>query len=93
MLRRYRWPGNVRELENLIRRLWPCCIRATRSPPPMIAGELSEPAQNGHGGEDGEAASLSASIEHHLMRYFASRAINSRRPGSMTASCRRSSGR
>jgi two-component system nitrogen regulation response regulator GlnG len=70
MLRRYRWPGNVRELENLIRRLTVLHSGDTVSAS-VIAGELSEPAQNGHGGEDGEAATLSASIEHHLMRYFA----------------------
>jgi len=70
MLRRYRWPGNVRELENLIRRLTVLHSGDTVSAS-VIAGELSEPAQNGHGGEDSEAATLSASIEHHLMRYFA----------------------
>jgi two-component system nitrogen regulation response regulator GlnG len=70
LLRRYRWPGNVRELENLIRRLAVLHSGDTVSAS-IIAGELSEPPQNGNSGEDGEAASLAGSIEHHLTRYFA----------------------
>ena len=70
LLRRYRWPGNVRELENLIRRLAVLHSGDTVSAS-VIAGELSEPAKSAEGGEGAEAASLAASIEHHLTRYFA----------------------
>jgi two-component system nitrogen regulation response regulator GlnG len=70
LLRRYRWPGNVRELENLIRRLAVLHSGDTVSAS-VIAGELSEPPSNGIGGDDGEAATLAGSIEHHLTRYFA----------------------
>jgi two-component system, NtrC family, nitrogen regulation response regulator GlnG len=70
LLRRYRWPGNVRELENLVRRLAVLHSGDTISAA-TIANELQEPAKPNDAGADAESATLSASVEQHLARYFA----------------------
>jgi two-component system, NtrC family, nitrogen regulation response regulator GlnG len=70
LLRRYRWPGNVRELENLVRRLAVLHSGDTISAS-IVAAELNEPKRAADGEGDGEADSLSASVERHLTRYFA----------------------
>jgi two-component system nitrogen regulation response regulator GlnG len=70
LLRHYRWPGNVRELENLVRRLVVLHSGDT-IPATAVAAELKEPAKaSSLDGED-EPASLSASVERHLAKYFA----------------------
>ncbi len=70
LLKRYRWPGNVRELENLVRRLAVLHSGDTISAA-VVAGELSEPAKTAASDGDGEHPTLSASVEQHLVRYFA----------------------
>jgi two-component system, NtrC family, nitrogen regulation response regulator GlnG len=70
LLRRYRWPGNVRELENLVRRLIVLHAGDTISAA-IVASELQEPVRPMDVGVDGEQQTLSASIEQHLVRYFA----------------------
>ncbi len=70
LLKRYRWPGNVRELENLIRRLAVLHSGDTISAA-VVAGELNEPTKTAVSGSDGEHPTLSASVEQHLVRYFA----------------------
>ncbi len=70
LLRRYRWPGNVRELENLVRRLAVLHAGDTISSQ-IVANELNEPARPIDANADGEQLTLSASIEQHLVRYFA----------------------
>src|SRR5208282_4532563 len=70
LLRRYRWPGNVRELENLVRRLAVLHSGDTISAA-IVASELNEPAKTSAMGGDGEHPTLSASVEQHLVRYFA----------------------
>ncbi len=68
-LKAYRWPGNVRELENLVRRLTALysqeIIRID-----VIEAELADtttPSPAGEANSDG----LGASIEQHLIAYFA----------------------
>ena len=70
LLRHYRWPGNVRELENLVRRLAVLHAGDTISAA-IVASELNEPAKPADARGDGEQPSLSASVEQHLVRYFA----------------------
>jgi len=70
ILRRHRWQGNVRELENLIRRLAVLHSGETISAA-TVATELREPAKSSGLEEGEEAASLSASVERHLTKYFA----------------------
>jgi two-component system nitrogen regulation response regulator GlnG len=71
LLRRYRWPGNVRELENLVRRL-AVLHSGDAISEGTVAAELSEPPRAGANDDEGEGASISASVERHLARYFAS---------------------
>ena len=69
LLKHYRWPGNVRELENLIRRL--AVLRSgDEIPAAVISAELKEPARTLDADEGDEPASLSASVERHLTKYF-----------------------
>ena len=70
LLRHYRWPGNVRELENLVRRLAVLHAGDTISAA-IVASKLNEPAKPADARGDGEQPSLSASVEQHLVRYFA----------------------
>jgi len=70
ILRRHRWQGNVRELENLIRRLAVLHSGETISAA-TVATELREPVKSSGLEEGEEAASLSASVERHLTKYFA----------------------
>ena len=68
-LKRYRWPGNVRELENMARRL------AALYPQEIITGavienELAQPTLASPS-EASEHEKLAATVERHLMRYFA----------------------
>ena len=69
ILRRHRWPGNVRELENLIRRL-AVLHSGDTIPAAVLAVELKEPARSASGAEDGEAQTLSGSVEQYLTQYF-----------------------
>jgi len=70
ILRRHRWQGNVRELENLIRRLAVLHSGETISAA-TVATELREPIKSSGLEEGEETASLSASVERHLTKYFA----------------------
>jgi two-component system nitrogen regulation response regulator GlnG len=67
-LKRHRWPGNVRELENIIRRLAALHAGDTISSA-AVAAELSEPPPQSE--EQGDATSLSALVEKHLVAMFA----------------------
>jgi two-component system, NtrC family, nitrogen regulation response regulator GlnG len=69
MLKHYRWPGNVRELENLIRRL-AVLHSGDEIPATAIAGELKEPPKFNDAEDGDEPASLGASVERHLTKYF-----------------------
>jgi len=69
LLKHYRWPGNVRELENLIRRL-AVLHSGDEIPAAVISAELKEPARTLDADEGDEPASLSASVERHLTKYF-----------------------
>jgi two-component system nitrogen regulation response regulator GlnG len=70
LLRHHRWPGNVRELENLIRRL-AVLHSGDTIPGSAIAAELKEPAKSSSAEEGEEPVSLSAAVERHLSKYFA----------------------
>lgn len=71
ILRHHRWPGNVRELENLIRRL--AVLHSGDSiPASAVAAELKEPVRTSSAEEGEEPVSLSAAVERHLTKYFAS---------------------
>jgi two-component system nitrogen regulation response regulator GlnG len=71
VLKAYRWPGNVRELENLIRRL--AVLHAGDTiPASAIVAELKEPPPVSAIEADPENDTLSALVERHLSRYFAS---------------------
>ncbi|GAA0578966.1 nitrogen regulation protein NR(I) [Rhizomicrobium electricum] len=70
LLRHHRWPGNVRELENLIRRL--AVLHAGDTiPAAAVAAELKEPAKSSSAEDGEEPVSLSAAVERHLTKYFA----------------------
>jgi two-component system nitrogen regulation response regulator GlnG len=70
LLRHHRWPGNVRELENLIRRL--AVLHAGDTiPAAAVATELKEPAKSSSAEDGEEPVSLSAAVERHLTKYFA----------------------
>jgi two-component system nitrogen regulation response regulator GlnG len=70
LLRHHRWPGNVRELENLIRRL--AVLHAGDTiPAAAVAAELKEPAKTSSAEDGEEPVSLSAAVERHLTKYFA----------------------
>jgi two-component system nitrogen regulation response regulator GlnG len=70
LLRHHRWPGNVRELENLIRRL--AVLHAGDAiPAAAVAAELKEPVKTASAEESDEPISLSAAVERHLTKYFA----------------------
>jgi two-component system nitrogen regulation response regulator GlnG len=69
LLKHYRWPGNVRELENLIRRL-AVLHSGDEIPAAVINAELKEPARITDADDADEPASLSASVERHLTKYF-----------------------
>jgi two-component system nitrogen regulation response regulator GlnG len=71
ILRHHRWPGNVRELENLIRRL-AVLHSGDAIPGSAIAAELKEPVRSSSSEEGDEPVSLSAAVERHLTKYFAS---------------------
>ncbi len=79
MLKHYRWPGNVRELENLIRRLAVLHSGDTITAA-TVGAELKEPARLSEPAE-GENASLSASVERYLTRYFAAQGERLPPPG------------
>jgi len=68
-LKTYRWPGNVRELENMVRRLMALysqeIIRID-----VIEAELADTSAPSTVSGDG-ADGLGASIEQHLIAYFA----------------------
>jgi len=70
-LKRYRWPGNVRELENLARRLAALYPQETITSA-VIDTELSQPAVTPASEEPRTEETLSANVERHLARYFAS---------------------
>lgn len=70
LLRHHRWPGNVRELENLIRRLAVLQSGDTITAE-AVAAELKEPAQSSAARDEDGPATLSASVERHLIKYFA----------------------
>lgn len=70
LLRHHRWPGNVRELENLIRRLAVLQSGDTITAE-AVAAELKEPAQSSAVRDEDGPATLSASVERHLIKYFA----------------------
>lgn len=70
LLRHHRWPGNVRELENLIRRLAVLQSGDTITAD-AVAAELKEPAQSSAAQDEEGPATLSASVERHLIKYFA----------------------
>jgi len=70
LLKRYRWPGNVRELENLARRLaalYPQEVITSA----VIESELAQPHATAPTGEPAADEDLSAAVERHLARYFA----------------------
>lgn len=70
LLKHYRWPGNVRELENLIRRL--AVLHSGETiPAAAIVAELKEPPKPMEAGDEDDTASLSAAVERHLVKYFA----------------------
>ena len=70
LLRHHRWPGNVRELENLIRRL--AVLHAGDTiPAAAVAVELKEPVKTSSAEDGEEPVSLSAAVERHLTKYFA----------------------
>ncbi len=70
-LKRYRWPGNIRELENLARRLAALYPQETLTAS-VIDAELAQPAPAIAAVDEPKGkASLSLSVEQHLMRYFA----------------------
>jgi two-component system nitrogen regulation response regulator GlnG len=69
-LKRHRWPGNVRELENLARRLAALYPQETISAA-VIDAELSLPAVALSGDEGKTEEGLAASVERHLVAYFA----------------------
>lgn len=71
ILRHHRWPGNVRELENLIRRL-AVLHSGDAIPAAAVAAELKEPVRTSSSDEGDEPVSLSAAVERHLTKYFAS---------------------
>ena len=71
LLRHHRWPGNVRELENLIRRL-AVLHSGDTIPASAVAAELKEPARSSSAEDGEEPVSLSAAVERHLSKYFAS---------------------
>ncbi len=78
-LKAYRWPGNVRELENLVRRLTALysqeIIRID-----VIESELADTSVPSP--VSGESADgLGASIEQHLIAYFAAHGGNLPSPG------------
>lgn len=70
LLRHHRWPGNVRELENLIRRLAVLQSGDTITGE-AVAVELKEPAQSTSTKDEEGPLTLSASVERHLIKYFA----------------------
>jgi two-component system, NtrC family, nitrogen regulation response regulator GlnG len=70
LLRHHRWPGNVRELENLIRRL-AVLHSGDTIPGSAIAAELKEPVRSSSADDGEEPVSLSAAVERHLSKYFA----------------------
>ncbi|MBL6854147.1 MAG: nitrogen regulation protein NR(I) [Alphaproteobacteria bacterium] len=69
LLKHYRWPGNVRELENLIRRL-AVLHSGDEITAAVISTELKEPARPPDADAADEPASLSASVERQLTKYF-----------------------
>ncbi len=78
-LKAYRWPGNVRELENLVRRLTALysqeIIRID-----VIEAELADTsAPSAISGENADG--LGASVEQHLIAYFAAHGGNLPSPG------------
>jgi len=78
-LKTYRWPGNVRELENLVRRLTALYSQETIRID-VIEAELADtsaPPPVSGGNSDG----LGASIEQHLIAYFAAHSGSLPSPG------------
>ncbi|MGB0921998.1 MAG: nitrogen regulation protein NR(I) [Alphaproteobacteria bacterium] len=72
LMRQHSWPGNVRELENLVRRLTAIYTEEVVTTA-IIRQELVEASQSQNSGNDApptDADSLSATVEHHLLRYF-----------------------
>jgi len=69
-LTKYRWPGNVRELENLIRRLAALYSEDVIGAD-VIEAELTETRQLDSAAAPAKEDSLTASIERHLLDYFA----------------------
>src|SRR5690606_28163316 len=69
-LKRYRWPGNVRELENLARRLTALYPQEIISAA-VVDAELAQPAPLSPDKPSPEDT-ISAAVERHLPRYFAS---------------------
>jgi len=78
-LKTYRWPGNVRELENMVRRLMALysqeIIRID-----VIEAELADTSTPSTVSGDG-ADGLGASIEQHLVAYFAAHGGSLPSPG------------
>ncbi len=72
-LKRHRWPGNVRELENMVRRLAALYPQETITEA-LVEAELAEPEALqvvvSAGEAVPEAATLSDSVERHLVGYF-----------------------
>jgi two-component system nitrogen regulation response regulator GlnG len=70
-LKRHRWPGNVRELENLVRRFAALHPQETITES-IVELELVElpTVESGSVSQASHAATLSESVEHHLLAYF-----------------------
>ena len=78
-LKTYRWPGNVRELENLVRRLTALYSQETIRID-VIEAELADTSAPGSAsGENSDG--LGASIEQHLVAYFAAHGGSLPSPG------------
>ena len=75
-LKAYSWPGNVRELENLVRRLAALCPQETITAP-IIDAEITAdqprflPSNIVINGAESADSELPATIEKHLIQYFA----------------------